>query len=101
MLSRASFSGYRGLTQSLSSLSTKMPNCPLIRPFDPLDIHIGQHDGDGKYIQEILYYLDSRFRAALIHRSTGHNDESMKRFIFAGLSMELVCLYVASEALTG
>lgn len=78
-----------------------MPNCPIITPFDPLDIHIGQHDEDAKYIQEILYYLDSRFRAVLIHQSAGEDNDPMRQFIFAGISLELVCLYIVLATLSG
>lgn len=63
-----------------------------IRPLDPLASQIGEHDSDLKYIQEVLYYLDSRMRAALSFLNNVQNDPLVAEFILTGIAVELVRL---------
>lgn len=63
-----------------------------IRRLNPLNTQIGLRREDAKYIQEVLYYCDSRMRAAMcrVNALPKHREHKIRMYLIEAVAMELV-----------
>lgn len=63
-----------------------------IRHLNPLNTQIGLRTEDAEYVQEVIYYCDSRLRAAMcrLHGLRKRNEHQLRIYLVEAVAMELV-----------
>lgn len=63
-----------------------------IKTLDPLNSQLQLRKADAEYVQEVIYYCDSRIRAAMcrLHGLPTNNQHKNRLILVEGVAMELV-----------